>query len=131
VKHNLDFEGSEFHWELDKIEAQVYPSERILILGDGPGDFVFGRPLVSILKTIGKKVGCAIEEGSVQDMSMIDIKRFGADSLYDEVVSTGTDHVDMGREEMSGIVRKCRKSVADTFGRKVGEFIAIAGGDYG
>jgi hypothetical protein len=41
VEHNFDFGGSEFHYELDKLEAQVYPSDRILILGDNPGDFVF------------------------------------------------------------------------------------------
>lgn len=166
VEHNFDFEGSEFHCELDKIEAQVYPSGRILILGDNPGDFVFDRPLVNLLKTMGKEVFYAIKEGPVQnDMSMTDVRRFGADGLYDRVVSTGTDEVGMEREKMSGIVRKCWedgscviakgmgnfeaiseydwerpvvyvmkvkcKSVAETLGRKVGEFIAIAGGDHG
>jgi uncharacterized protein with ATP-grasp and redox domains len=115
---------------------------------------------------MGKHVLYAVKEHPVQnDMSLIDVARFGAGEMRGHVISTGTDEVGIRREEMSGKIGewwddgsmviakgmgnyetisefdherpvvyvlkvKCR-SVAETLGRGVGTYIAIAGGDHG
>jgi hypothetical protein len=166
MDHPYEPDRFEFSGEVDKIGRQVYDSQKVLILGDNPGDFVFDLPLVRLLKDMGKRVFYAIKEHPVQnDMSIPDAARFKAEGMCPDIVSTGTDEVGIRKEEMSGVVGECWRdrslviakgmgnyetisefdaerpvvyimnvkcrSVAETLGRKVGDYIAIAGGDHG
>lgn len=164
VDHHYGIDRFRLNGEVDKIEHAVYISRNVVILGDNMGDFVFDLPLVALLKNTGKRVFYAVKEHPVQnDMSLLDVVRFGADTLCGEIISTGTDEVGIRKEEMAGRIKefredgsliiakgtgnyettsefdherpvvyimkvKCR-SVAETLGRNVGEYIAIRGGD--
>jgi damage-control phosphatase, subfamily I len=166
VEHSYDVNSFTLGGDVANIEARVYNSSKILVLGDNVGDFVFDLPLVKLLERHGKKVFYAVKARPVQnDMSMHDVERFGAREMDGALVSTGTDEVGIRREEMSGVIRECWEngslviakgmgnyetisefheerpvvyvmkvkcgSVAETLGRKIGEYIAIAGGDHG
>lgn len=108
MEHRYDTNGFAFHGNVAKIEHAVYTSEKILILGDNPGDLVFDLPLVRQLQAMGKRVYYAVKEHPVQnDMSLADVPKFGAATMVGEIVSTGTDEVGMRENAMSGIVRRC------------------------
>jgi hypothetical protein len=166
VEHSYDVGSFALGGDVANIEARVYNSSKILVLGDNVGDFVFDLPLVKLLKRYGKKVFYAVKARPVQnDMSMHDVERFASREMDGALISTGTDEVGIRREEMSGIIRECWEdgslviakgmgnyetisefhegrpvvyvmkvkcgSVAESLGRKIGEYIAIAGGDHG
>jgi len=166
VEHSYDVGSFALSGDVANIEARVYNSTKILVLGDNVGDFVFDFPLVKFLKTLDKKVFYAVKARPVQnDISMPDVERFASREMEGVLISTGTDEVGIRREDMSGVVRECWEdssliiakgmgnyetisefhgerpvvyvmkvkcgSVAASLNRKVGEFIAIAGGGYG
>lgn len=166
VEHSYDVNSFALGGDVANIEARVYNSSKILVLGDNVGDFVFDLPLVKLLERLGKKVFYAVKARPVQnDMSMHDVERFGVSEMDGALVSTGTDEVGIRREEMSGVLKECWEdgslviakgmgnyetisefheerpvvyvmkvkcgSVAETLGRKIGEYIAIAGGGHG
>ncbi len=108
LEHAYDAEGFVLQGNVAKIARAVYTSEKVLILGDNPGDFVFDLPLGRLLGTMGKKVLYGLKEGPAQnDMSMIDVKRFQVEDKYEEIVSIGTDEVGLNRDSMSDTVRTC------------------------
>ena len=166
VDHSYDPDLFFFRGDVAKIERQVYTSEKILILGDNPGDFLFDRPLVNLLMKGGKEVFYAVKEHPVQnDMSMADVARFGTEAMGGHIISTGTDEVGINWADMAGRIKECWedgspviakgmgnyeaisefdgerpviyvmkvkcRSVAETLGREIGEYIAIAGGEHG
>jgi len=166
VEHRYDVGSFALKCDVANIEARVYNSTKILVLGDNVGDFVFDLPLVKLLKKLGKKVFYAVKARPVQnDMSMHDVERFGGLGMDGALVSTDTDEVGIRREDMSGVVRECWEdssliiakgmgnyetisefhgerpvvyvmkvkcgSVAESLNRRVGEYIAIAGGGHG
>ncbi len=78
VEHSYDVNSFALGGDVANIEARVYNSSKILVLGDNVGDFVFDLPLVKLLKRLGKKVFYAVKARPVQnDMSMHDVERFG------------------------------------------------------
>ena len=79
VEHSYDVASFALGGDVANVEARVYNSSKILVLGDNVGDFVFDLPLVKLLERQGKKVFYAVKARPVQnDMSMHDVERFGA-----------------------------------------------------
>lgn len=79
----------------------------VLIFGDNIGDFFFDMDLVTCLQGRGKKVHYAIKEHPVQnDISMVDVTRFGLVHYFHSIVSTGTREVGIRKEEMRGVIKE-------------------------
>ncbi len=127
VDHDYSTEGFEFHCDVDKTTRQVYVSNKILILGDNPGDLVFDTFLVHTLKRMGKRVFYAIKAAPVQnDMSMADVGRLGAGGMENDIVSTGTDEVGIRMEEMSGVVKECWEDGSCVIAKGMGNYETIS-----
>ena len=116
-----------FDGDMAKIAHQAYISSKILILGDNPGDFVFDRPLAGRLTQMGKQVFYAVKEHPVQnDMSVVDVVRFGEGEMEGAVISTGTDEVGIRREEMSGKVRELWEDGSMIIAKGMGNYETIS-----
>lgn len=132
AEHRYDAGSFAFHGNVAKIERAVYTSEKVLILGDNPSDLVFDLPLVRLLKRMGKKTYYAVKARPVQnDMSMPDVARFGAGAMCDGIVSTGTEGVGIGEEEMSGVVRECWEDGSLVIAKGMGNYETISEFDRG
>jgi len=127
VEHSYDVDSFALRGDVANIEARVYNSTKILVLGDNVGDFVFDLPLVKVLKKLGKKVFYAVKARPVQnDMSMHDVERFGTLGMDDVLVSTGTDEVGLRREDMSGVVRECWEDSSLIIAKGMGNYETIS-----
>ena len=123
---HIDLDG-----DMAKIAHQVYISSKIMILGDNPGDFVFDQPLISRLRQMGKQVLYAVKEHPVQnDMSLIDVARFGAGQMRGQVISTGTDEVGIRREEMWGKIREWWEDGSMVIAKGMGNYETISEFDH-
>jgi damage-control phosphatase, subfamily I len=130
LDHAYDISGFRFSGEIAKVEHAVYISNRVLIIGDNVGDFVFDLPLVGFLRGRGKEVLYAVKERPVQnDISLADIARFGADTCP-EVVSSGTDEVGIRKEEMSAMIRECWEGKTAIIAKGMGNFETISEFDH-
>jgi uncharacterized protein with ATP-grasp and redox domains len=127
VEHGYDAGSFVLCGDVANIEARVYNSTKILVLGDNVGDFVFDRPLVRLLEKLGKKVFYAVKARPVQnDMSIRDVERFGALGMDSALVSTGTDEVGIRREDMSGVVRECWEDSSLIIAKGMGNYETIS-----
>jgi hypothetical protein len=121
----------EFDGDMAKITHQVYISSKIMILGDNPGDFVFDQPLVGRLRQMGKQVLYAVKEHPVQnDMSLVDVARFGPGEMRGHVISAGTDEVGIRREEMSGKIREWWEDGSMIIAKGMGNYETISEFDH-
>ena len=127
VDHAFDPDRFVFEADLAKLEHQVYLSEKILILGDNVGDFLFDLPLVKLLRREGKEVLYAIKEHPVQnDMSMADAARFGEDGMAGSLISTGTSEVGVRRIEMAGRIKECWEDGSAVIAKGMGNYETIS-----
>jgi uncharacterized protein with ATP-grasp and redox domains len=127
VEHRYDTEGLAFQGNMAKIEHAVYTSEKVLILGDNPGDFVFDALLVRHLKERSKRVYYAVKARPAQnDMSAADVRRLGADRMREDIVSTGTDGVGLRKDEMTGVVRECWEDGSAVIAKGMGNYESIS-----
>jgi len=127
VEHSYDAGSFALCGDVANIEARVYTSTKILVLGDNVGDFVFDLPLVKLLKKLGKKVFYAVKARPVQnDMSMRDVERFGTLGMDGALVSTGCDEVGIRREDMSGVVRECWEDSSLVIAKGMGNYETIS-----
>ncbi len=131
LEQSYDPDHVEFDGDMAKIAHQVYISSKIMILGDNPGDFVFDQPLVGRLRQMGKQVVYAVKEHPVQnDMSLIDVARFGPGEMRGHVISTGTDEVGIRREEMSGKIREWWEDGSMIIAKGMGNYETISEFDH-
>jgi damage-control phosphatase, subfamily I len=123
----FDFDGFDFSGDLDKIEKHLCTSSTVLILGDNMGDFIFDLPLMGLFERMGKRVLYAVKECPVQnDMSVVDVARFGADKMWQAFISTGTDEVGIRREDMSGTVLDCWQNGCIIVAKGMGNYETIS-----
>ena len=119
--------------DIAAIEEEVgRGQEEALILADNVGEFFFDLPLIRLLEERGKRVWYAVKERPVQnDLSMPDVEQWGLRSLFDNIVSTGTDEVGMRCEQLQGVVRELWESGAPVIAKGMGNYETISEFDGG
>jgi len=129
VKETYNVSGLKFFGHIDKIEKEIYNKGRdVLILGDNIGDFFFDMPLVKFLEECGKKVHYAVKEHPVQnDLSMPDVTKFRLREIFDNIVSTYTDEVGIGENNIKGIIKDLWNSNAIVIAKGMGNYETISG----
>lgn len=121
-------EGFDFGGDIDNIEKEIYTNnDTVLILADNVGEFLFDLELVRYLEVLGKTVHYAVKEHPVQnDLSIPDVKRFGFDTMFSNIISTGTDEVGMRRECLQGRVKALWDSDGIIIAKGMGNYETIS-----
>jgi uncharacterized protein with ATP-grasp and redox domains len=129
INGHYDLNNFNFVGTMDKIEDTIYiRGKDILMIGDNMGDFIFDMPLIENLEKNGKQVYYAVREKPVQnDLSMEDVERFGLNTTFGRVISTGTDEVGMTKEDLTGTVKALWESDAVVIAKGMGNYETISG----
>lgn len=123
---NTDYNDTEFHFfaDMDKIEEEIYNKRKyVLILGDNVGDFVFDMPLIGFFGRLRKLVYYVVREYPVQnDLSMIDVERFGLREFFSGFLSTGTDEVGLLKKDIQGRIKELWTGDAVVIAKGMGNY---------
>jgi damage-control phosphatase, subfamily I len=118
----------DFHGEVDKIEEEIYNRGKdVLIFGDNVGEFLFDVGLIEYLRNTGKTVYYAVKRHPVQnDLSMADVVRFHLRTVFENIVSTGTDEVGIRRQEIRGRIEELWQGDAIVIAKGMGNYETIS-----
>lgn len=124
--------GIELEADIEKIAGLIEKSgNRVLMLGDNVGEFLFDLPLVRYLEDVGKTVYYAVKERPAQnDLSMPDVLRFRLREFFPRIISTGTGEVGIRRKQMGNEVRSLWESDAMVIAKGMGNFETISEYDH-
>ena len=121
-------EGLKFHIDMDKIQKEIYiKNNKVLLLGDNLGDFLFDMPLVGLLQDIGKEVHYAVKQHPIQnDLSMEDVRMLDLKNIYPNIISTETDEVGIKPEDMKGIIKDMWDNDATVIAKGMGNYETLS-----
>ncbi len=128
VNNSYNAEDFQFSGKLDKIKKAIYINKKdVLMIGDNTGDFIFDVPLIRLLENGGRRVHYAVRSEPVQnDLSMLDVNRFGLDKVFERFVSIGNSEVGINRNEMSDTMKSLWQSDAVVIAKGMGNYETIS-----
>jgi uncharacterized protein with ATP-grasp and redox domains len=108
--------------DLHAFRNELGPGKKILYLGDNAGEIVFDRLLVQEILRTGTRVVYTVKSGPmINDATMEDARDSGMSELV-EVIETGSDHIGVNWDAVSGAFRQAFETADAVLSKGQGNF---------
>lgn len=108
--------------DLHAFRNELGPGRKILYLGDNAGEIVFDRLLVQEILRTGTRVVYTVKSGPmINDATMEDARDSGMSQLV-EVIETGSDHIGVNWDAVSGAFRRAFETADAVLSKGQGNF---------